>query len=155
MLYTIGALVMDSPMGLNPQEVSEEFGGDFAVKPVVGAQQPREFVGPADAHLSLTGTIFPFRFAEAGGSSGLSEIETLKAMAASGEPQIVIRGDGMNLGFYFIERVSVSQRNLARQGIGREQQFSISLVQSPNGPSTSSLLGTFLNVISSFEQLFQ
>jgi uncharacterized protein len=155
MLYTIGTLVMDTPMGLNPQEVSEEFGGDFAVKPVVGAMQPREFVGPADTRLTLMGTIFPFRFVAAGGSSGLNEIETLRTMAASGEPYNVVRGDGVNLGPYLIERVSIGQRNLGKQGIGREQQFSIAMVKSPKGPSKPSLLNVFQGIISSIEQLIQ
>ena len=147
-LYQIGAITMDCPMGLNPQEADEEFGADFAVKPVVGAQQPREFVGPADNRLTLSGTIFPFRFAAAGGSSGQSEIALLKSYAGSGQPQPIVRGDGLNMGFYLIEKAQLKHRDLSRIGIGRRQSFAISLVQSPTGPSAQSLTNLLTGIIS-------
>ena len=147
-LYTIGAIVMDCPMGLNPQDVVEEFGGDFAVKPVVGAQQPREFVGPADTRLVLSGTIFPFRYAAAGGSSGQTEIAQLKAYAAAGEPLPVTRGDGAPMGYYIVERVQLKHGKLAKTGIGRQQEFVLQMVQTPKGPSQATLTNIFTGLIS-------
>ncbi len=147
-LYTIGAIQMLCPMGLNPQDAIEDFGGDFAVKPIVGAQQPREFVGPADTHLVLSGTIFPFRYAAAGGSSGQTEIAQLKAYAAAGEPVPVTRGDGLVMGFYLIERVQLKHSKLAKTGLGRQQEFVLQMVQSPSGPSQATLTNLFTGLIS-------
>ncbi len=146
-LYMVGAVLMSCPMGLNPQDVVEEFGGDFAVKPVVGAQQPREFVGPADTRLTLSGTIFPYRFANAGGSSGQGEIATLKGYAAAGQPLPILRGDGLSMGFYLLEKVQLKHSKLGQFGVGRQQEFVLQLVQSPKGPSAASLTSLFTGLI--------
>ena len=141
-------------MGLNPQDAVEEFGGDFAVKPVVGAQQPREFVGPADTRLTLSGTIFPFRFAAAGGSSGQAEIATLKKYAAAGQPVPVMRG-GRNMGNYLVEKVQLKHSKLSTLGIGRQQEFVLQMVQSPTGPSADSLISLFTGFITLLGQAGQ
>ena len=146
-LYTIGTIQMQCPMGLNPQDVVEEFGGDFAVKPIVGAQQPREFVGPSDTRLVLSGTIFPFRYAAAGGSSGQTEIAQLKAYAAAGEPLPVTRGDGFPMGYYIVEKVQLKHSKLAKTGLGRQQEFVLQLAQTPTGPSQATLLNIFTGLI--------
>ena len=146
-LYTIGTIVMSCPMGLNPQDAVEEFGADFAVKPIVGAQQPREFMGPADTRLVLSGTIFPFRYAAAGGSSGQGEIAQLKAYAAAGEPVPLSRGDGLLQGWYLLEKVQLKHTKLAKTGLGRQQEFVLQLVQSPTGPSTATLTNIFTGVV--------
>lgn len=147
-LYTIGAVQMDCPMGLNPQDVAQEFGGDFAVKPVVGAKQPREFVGPADTPLVLSGTIFPYRFAAMGGSSGQGEIDTLRGYAEAGEPVPVTRGDGKPLGYYLVLRVALRHAHLAKTGLGRQQDFVLQMIESPRGPSQASLTSLFTGLIS-------
>lgn len=142
-LYMIGAVALLCPMGLNPQDVVEEFGGDFAVKPLVGAPQSREFVGPADTRLTLSGKIFPFRFGAAGGSSGQAEIAALKGYAASGQPQPVTRGDGLPMGFYVIEKGQLKHARLSVYGIGREQDFTLQLVQVPSGPSPTQAISLY------------
>ena len=154
-LYMVGGILMTCPMGLNPQDVVEEFGGDFAVKPVVGAQQPREFVGPADTRLTLSGTIFPFRFAAAGGSSGQAEIAALKSYAAAGQPLPVMRGDGLNMGYYLVEKVQIKHSKLSVIGIGRQQEFVLQMVQSPTGPAAASMVSLFTGLISLLGQAGQ
>ena len=154
-LYMVGAILMSCPMGLNPQDVVEEFGGDFAVKPVVGAQQPREFVGPADTRLTLSGTIFPYRFANAGGSSGQGEIATLKGYAAAGQPLPILRGDGLSMGFYLLEKVQLKHTKLGKYGIGRQQEFVLQMVQSPKGPSAAALTSLFTGLIGALASVAQ
>ncbi len=146
-LYLIGAVALTSPMGLNPQDAVEEFGGDFAVKPVVGAQQPREFVGPADVLLTLSGETFPFFFAQAGGNDGQRDLATLKGYAAAGQPVPVSRGDGANMGFYVLQKGQVKHSNLSRYGTGRKQDFVLQLVQVPNGPTSAVAAGLFTGLI--------
>ncbi len=147
MLFQLGPITIDSPSGLNATGTMREFGGDFAVKPVVGAQQPREFVGPSDGRIQIVGKLFPFGAARAGMPTGLPEIDLLESMSASGEPQILVRGDGTNLGYWLIEKVNVSTQNLSSTGIGRDIDYSINIVQSSNGPSAASLLSVLSSLI--------
>lgn len=145
MLYLIGSVLVDSPGGLNAQEVNEENGGDFAVKPVVGAQPNREFVGQADTRFSLAGKIYPYRFSAFGLSSGLDELDELKAIAASGEPQLLMRGDFMNLGWFVIEKNTIHSSTLSATGIGREVFFSVNLVSSPSASADG--IGAMLDLL--------
>ena len=151
-LFVVGAILMRAPMGLNPQDVAEEFGGDFAVKPVLGARQPREFVGPSDRRMTLAGTIFPFRFAAAGGSDGQAEIAQLESYANAGEPIPITRG-GRPLGFYVIEKVQLRHSHLSTLGTGRQQEFVLQMALSPNGPSTATALSLFTGLITALGQI--
>lgn len=147
MLYQLGALTFDCPGPLNADQVSEEFGHDFAVKPVVGAQQPRESMGPADHKFVLSGELLPYFNTRLGIGSGLGEVATLKAMAASGEPNILVRGDGVlvgaeegGTGWWLIERGSLKSSHLSGQGIGHVIRYDLTLVESPRTAYPASML---------------
>ena len=151
-LYTIGSVLLSCPTGLNPQELDEEFGGDFAVKSIVGARVDREFVGPADNRYTLTGSIFPFRFKAAGGSDGQTELATLKSMAEGGESYVFSRVDGYRFpDYYLIEKGSVRHTFLSTTGIGRQQGFTLSLVRTTRAPSNA----TLTNILSGVTSLLQ
>ena len=141
MLYQLGPLTFDTPGPMNADRVSEDFGSDFAVKPVVGAKQPREFVGAADHRFTLSGELLPYFHAQAGVGSELDAIATLQAMAESGEPQILVRGDGTNMGWWLIEKGSIKSKDLSSIGIGRNIAYDVSLVESPNAASADSVVG--------------
>ncbi len=106
MLFQLGGVTFDT-YPLNADETNETFGDDFAVKPVVGAQQPREFMGPADHNFTLSGELQPYFLARNGQDSGMGDLAALKAMADGGEPQILVRGDGTNMGWWLIEKGSL------------------------------------------------
>ncbi len=147
MLYQLGALTFDAPGPLNADDTTEEFGHDFAVKPIVGAQQPRESMGPSDHKFVLTGELLPYFHNRVGIGSGLDEVATLQAMAAAGSPNILVRGDGTNMGWWLIERGSLKSTRLSAQGIGHVIHYSVNLVESPVAASSRSLLNLL-------EQLF-
>ena len=140
MLFQLGAITFDCPGPVNADETSEDFGGDFAVKAVVGARQPREFVGPSDHKFTLNGELLPYFHRRVGIGSGLDEVATLKAMAESGDPQILVRGDGTNMGWFLIEKGSLKSTRLGSQGIGHVIHYSLNLVESPVAASSGSLL---------------
>ena len=140
MLFQLGAVTFDCPGPLNADETDEVFGADFAVKAVVGAQQPREFTGPADHKFTLTGELMPYFFARNGQDNGLDAVATLIAMANSGDPQILVRGDGTNMGWWLIERGSLKSTKLSQQGIGQLIHHSVELVESPTSASPASML---------------
>lgn len=119
-LYTLGALRIEvAPF--NVHDVSESGSTDFAVKGVVGAEQPLEYVGEGSNEVSLSGRLFPFEH------NGLDELETLRQMRVSGKPQYLMRGDGVPLGYFAIMSVSAKSSYLHRSGIGKQIDVSISL----------------------------
>ena len=140
MLFQLGAVTIDSPGPFNATDVSEEFGSDFAVKPVVGAMQDREFVGPADNRLTISGTLLPYFYQRAGQASGLIEIETLRGVTGTGDPQPLVRGDGTNLGYWLVEKVSTKSSKLSAEGIGMVVTYDISLVRSSTSATPAALV---------------
>lgn len=135
MLYQLGSVTFEvAPV--NVHEIEQEFGADFAAKDLLGARRSREFMGPADGKIELSGKLFPHKF------GGLSAIDMLEQMAESGEPQILVRGDGLNLQWHLIEKVSVKSSYLDANGVGRVIDFKISLVRSSRSASAGSILRT-------------
>jgi phage protein U len=139
MLYQLGAVQFEvAPVNIH--QVKREVGADFASKDIVGGPRSREFVGEADEQITLAGKIFPAHF------GGLGGLATIEAMARSGQPQMLLRGDGVVLGWYAIERLSESQSYLDRRGVGKIIEFNIALVKSPNSASAGSMLSTLMNL---------
>ena len=139
MLFQLGAVTFDTHP-LNAEESDETFGHDFAVKAVVGAQQPRESMGPSDHRFTLSGELQPYFLARNGQDTGMGDLAALQAMAAGGEPQILVRGDGTNMGWWLIEKGSLKSTHLSLQGIGNVIHHSVELVESPVGASPASML---------------
>lgn len=140
MLYQIGDLTIDTTP-FNAHKVEREYGGDFAVKDLIGASRAREFSGPADSSLKLEGVLFPYAL------GGLTELERLEQMAESGEAFPVMRGDNRALGFFVIEKVAESSSYLSGQGVGRRIEYAISMQRAPTRPSASALLSLLMRLI--------
>lgn len=139
MLYQLGVVTFEvAPV--NVEKVTRDVGHDFAAKDIVGAQRPRESVGEADEKINMSGCLFPQRL------GGLSGLELLEQMAISGEPQMLVRGDGRVFGWYFIEHMREDSAYLDRNGVGRKIDFTIDLVKSPSAPSVFSMLKTLFNL---------
>ena len=102
--------------------------------------RPREFMGEEDEHFVLTGTLFPVRYAQLIGQSGHAQLGTLDGMRASGQPQILVRGDGVNLGWWLVEHVRERHTVLSESGVGRVIEYTIHLVRSPITGSAAGLL---------------
>lgn len=138
-LFQLGG-VQFRVVGISLSETEFEFGADYAAKDVVGAMRPREYMGPADAKITMRGTLFPHKF------GGLGDVQGLIAMAALGMPQMVVRGDGMVFGWFVIESVTDTHGFLDIQGLGRFVEYEVSLVSSPMGPSVSGMMSTLTSL---------
>ena len=138
MLYQLGG-VQFSVAPTNIDAVSRERGADFAVKDIIGAQRPREFMGVGDSEVTLSGKLITHRF-------GMGALETLAAMAQSGQPQMLARGDGYILGWHFVEKLKEKHSYLDARGVGRIIEFDITLKQSPSGATASSILSTLMSL---------
>lgn len=136
MLYQLGLLTLDV-VPFNTHEVDRVAGADHAAKDVVGTMRPREFMGEGEETVTLKGRLFPEKF---GGLGGLSALDMMRK---SGQPQLLIRGDGSVLGWFVIEQVSEASTALDGQGIGKVIEVSIQLARTP-GPGNA---GGYLSVI--------
>jgi uncharacterized protein len=139
MLYMLGPLRIEV-WPFNVDHVSESRGADYAVKAVVGAEQPLEFVGEGANEITLDGLVWP---AERGGEGALGSIELLSQMRSSGKPQYLMRGDGKPFGWFAILGVSTRSDFLDRDGVGKRVGVSISLRRAAK-PSAQ----TFFSLIS-------
>lgn len=144
MLYQLGSISFEvQPVNLH--DVERDVGADYAVHPVIGAAMPREFTGAADAHMRLSGKLFPQRF-------GWGNYLALEAMATDGAPQMLIRGDGAVLGWMNILRVWERHSFLDPTGVGRIVEFDIEMVRSPSAASAGSMLSLLGNLVASLMQ---
>lgn len=80
-----------------------------------------QFVGPGNDSITLPGVIYPeWR-------GGLTQLDALRALGDTGEPQTMIDGRGKILGKWVIERVDEGQQVFAAAGVPRRQEFTLQL----------------------------
>jgi phage protein U len=90
-------------------------------------QEPKlQFTGKASETITLPGVIYP----EWRGGTG--QIEEMRAIADTGEPQVLIDGRGNILGLYVATNIHETQSDFGGFGIPRKQVFSISLKKFPD-----------------------
>lgn len=135
MLYMLGVLrIQVAPF--NVADVSERGSTDYVAKPVVGTEPPLEYVGEGSNEMSLSGQLFPMSL------GGLDELELLRQMRISGQPQYLMRGDGRPMGWFAIMSVDARHSYLNSQGVGKQVEVQISLrrAQTPSAQSFFSLV---------------
>lgn len=113
MLYQIGPVTI-STFPLSTTGVERQDGADFAVHDLLGRRKGREHVGDGDDFITMRGSILPFRPM----LDGRRELEMLRGSMKSGEPQLVMRGDGRNMGWYVIESLSEQHVEIQWNGVG-------------------------------------
>jgi hypothetical protein len=139
MLYWIGPLALDTrPFSID--EVQRTASADFAAKPLIGALQRREYMGEGDDKLTLSGQLLPFKI------GGLDTLETVHRLRLSGAPQAVQRGDGKRLGYFVIESVSETHREIMRDGVGFFVQHSIALIKVPSETADVNQISNLLSL---------
>lgn len=138
MLFQLGALTLDV-FPFNTHGYTRETGADFVKKDVMGAQRPSEFVGEGDESMTFDFRLYPEKL------GGLPQLEVLHQMRRSGVAQILVRGDGANLGWFNIERINERSSYLDPSGVGRLVEGSISLSKAPR-PSIKAYLPTLMRL---------
>lgn len=80
-----------------------------------------QYTGPGMDTITLSGVIIPeYR-------GGTWQLDNLRNLAATGEPQLLVSGLGMVLGYWVIDRVEEGQSVFAVAGVPRRQEFTVSL----------------------------
>ncbi|RZN13903.1 phage tail protein [Bradyrhizobium sp. Leo121] len=123
-LYQFG-LIQWQVWPFNVSEVMHSTATDWSRKEIAGAPIFREWVGEGDEEIEMRGRVFPHFFATTGlkQGSGMGHLDVLDEMRRYGKSNILMRGDGLNLGWYVIEHLSRGHSSLDRYGIGRQIEF--------------------------------
>ena len=135
MLMTLGPIRFEV-YPFNATEYEHGHETSFVEKPVLGARPPLEWVGEGAESWSIRAIIFPHRF------GGLGDLKKLYQARAAGRPLYLMRGDGAQMGWVVIERVSERSSYLDAEGIGRVIDVDISVRRSAK-PSNGSYFSLF------------
>ena len=135
MLMSLGPITFEV-FPFNATGYDHDHEASFVEKPVLGARPPLEWVGEGPESWSIAARIFPHRF------GGLGDLRELYQARAAGRPLYLMRGDGAQMGWVVVERVTERSSYLDAQGIGRVIDVDIAVRRStkPSGGSYFSLL---------------
>lgn len=139
MLFQLGALQIDTAP-FNAHQTAESASADFAAHDVIGALRPQEYMGEGDDEMTISGRLFPHKF------GGLDELGLLRQMLTNGEPQILVRGDGVNKGWRIITNVSVTSTYLDASGVGRVLEVEIKTKRCPR-PTASQFVAILYRLL--------
>lgn len=140
MLYQLGALTF-RVVSPNIHETELEAAADYAAKDVIGRLRPLEAVGEGESVFTLRGRLYPRKW------GGLRSFDVLDDMRVEQEPQILVRGDGQNLGWWVVERYREKHTYLSRTGVGRLIEYEIILKKSPRPMSALGYFRTVMRLI--------
>ncbi|MYL22528.1 oxidoreductase [Halomonas alkaliantarctica] len=87
----------------------------------VGARPARQFLGPGDDTITLTGTLLP-EF-----TGGQPSLNQLRAMADQGRAWPLIEGTGLNYGLFVIESMGERKSRFFRDGAAAKIEFDLTL----------------------------
>lgn len=87
----------------------------------VGQRPARQFIGPGDDSITLTGTLHPEL------TGGQVSLIALRAMADTGMAWPLIQGDGLVYGLYVIEDMNETKSVLMPNGSARQIDFTLKL----------------------------
>lgn len=131
MLYQFG-LVQFTVYPLNISDVSHATSSDWSRKEIAGAPTYREWVGEGDEEIHLKGKVFPHFFAlhaaqrptrGANDGTGMGHLDLLEIMRRLGQAHLLMRGDGLKLGWFVIERFNRGHSHIGRDGVGQQVDF--------------------------------
>jgi phage protein U len=140
MLMTLGPIRFEV-YPFNATEYDHGHESSFVEKPVLGARPPLEWVGEGPESWSIRAIIFPQKF------GGLGDLKKLYQARAAGRPLYLMRGDGAQMGWVVIERVSERSSYLDAEGIGRVIDVDIA-VRRAGKPSNGSFFSVFSGMFS-------
>lgn len=109
------------------QEMQRSTEHRWASQELFGEHEVLQYLGPGKETITLPGVVYPsYR-------GGTGQIEKLRQLAASGEPQNLVAATGGILGEWVIESVEEKQSTFAAFGVPRKQEFVIRLRNYDNG----------------------
>jgi phage protein U len=98
---------------------------DWARKEIAGAPIHREYVGENDEEVHLRGAVFPYSF------GGLGPLEYMNDQRLRGNIHILMRGDGVYMGWFALEKLVRQHKFIASSGVGKRIDFNAAFVRMP------------------------
>ncbi|MER9393907.1 MULTISPECIES: phage tail protein [unclassified Mesorhizobium] len=100
-------------------ERAEEYRWEEAAR--IGRAPAMQFIGAGTSTFTLSGVIYPaFR-------GGLGQLDSMRAIAAIGAPQMLVSGVGRIFGLFVIASVGETQTYFLSNGAPRKQEFNLDL----------------------------
>lgn len=132
MLMALGLFVFG--MQTTPyQQLQRQVSWRHASSSRVGARPARQYIGPGDEIITLSGVLYP----EVTG--GRISLAALEAMADMGKSWPLIEGTGWFYGLFVIEELATTSTEFFPDGAARKIEFSLKLARCDDEPS---LIGT-------------
>lgn len=120
MMMTFGMFVF----GLDTaayQELQRQTAWRHSSQSRIGKRPVRQFLGPGDDSITLSGTLLP-QF-----TGGQQHLDELRAMADEGAAWPLIEGNGYYYGLFVIESLTERKSHQTKDGTAQRIQFDISL----------------------------
>lgn len=103
------------------QELSRSTEYRWADQETFGTLPVSQYTGIGKDSISLRGVVLPeYR-------GGYGQVDTLRELAATGQPQQLITGEGVLLGRWCIEKIDETQGTFAAKGLPRRVDFTVQL----------------------------
>lgn len=122
MMMAFGTFVFSLPT-LAYQELQRSTSWRHESTARIGARPARQFVGPGDDFIQLSGLVAP----ELTGSQ--ASLDELRAMADLGRPQSLVDGTGFVYGAYVIADLQETKNLFFADGAARRIEFRLSLTR--------------------------
>jgi len=94
----------------------------WATQNRLGRAPARQYVGQGQDTVNLDGIIYPELF-----KGGIDQVDKMRAVAGSGNPQRLVDGRGRNWGRWCIEQIAETQKVFFADGVPRRIDFRMSL----------------------------
>lgn len=104
----------------------------------VGARPARQFVGPGDYTITLSGVLYPEL------TGGKISLMALELMADTGKAWPLIEGTGLYYGLFVIEEMSQTDSVFFPDGAPRKIEFSMKLTRVDDDPNMLGILSNKL-----------
>ncbi|ORC44405.1 oxidoreductase [Burkholderia sp. A27] len=127
MMMSLGQFVF-SLSTLAYQELQRRTSWKHASTSRVGGRNARQFTGPGDDTITLTGWFAPDQ-----GIGKLSSLDELRTMADEGDAYALVDGTGTVYGAFVIEGLDEGQSLLQKDGTPRRVEFTLNLTRVDDG----------------------
>lgn len=109
----------------------------------IGKRNSSQYIGPGEDTITLTGTIAQ----QVAGN--LFSLDALRTMADTGDPYVLVLGNGQIVGAFEIDTIDEQSSNLYENGVARLTGFSITLTRiSDDATDKLALVTSTVNLLS-------
>lgn len=136
MLYQFGP-VSFAVRPLNAATIQQTASTTFAKKPILGTRVDLEHTGEAEQTVTLSGATFPVEI------GGENELLQLQAVRRSAVPHLLMRGDGVPLGWFVVETIDSTGEDIDFDGAPRYLSYTIAFCRAAKPPAPAASISIY------------